>query len=151
MSEVLQRAGGTLIPLSILVSPLAPQLPIQNSSASPRSRPPSSSPEVVARAVSPPDSETHQLVDSVESELMRAPSIPKVRPSTFPSKEFLSNLLLPTATQLNEYLRPREEDGGGGCHGGSDERGTNRPAVAAQRDGNLLWFTTRSAWLFDCL
>ena len=35
MSEVLKNAGGTLIPLSTLVTPLPPQELIQNSSLSP--------------------------------------------------------------------------------------------------------------------
>ena len=36
MSDVLKKAGGTLIPLSTLVTPLAPQLKIQNSSMVPQ-------------------------------------------------------------------------------------------------------------------
>ena len=35
MSEVLKKAGGTLIPLSTLVTPLPPQVLLQNSSPSP--------------------------------------------------------------------------------------------------------------------
>ena len=39
MSDVLKKAGGTLIPLSTLVTPLAPQLKIQNSSIAPQLAP----------------------------------------------------------------------------------------------------------------
>lgn len=38
MSEVLKKAGGTVIPLSTLVSPLASQLKIQHSSLVPHSK-----------------------------------------------------------------------------------------------------------------
>lgn len=36
MSDLLKKAGGTLIPLSTLVMPLAPQLKIQDSSMAPQ-------------------------------------------------------------------------------------------------------------------
>ena len=90
--------------------------------------------------ISPPDTDSpmdSQSVNSVESEVMKPASIPKTRPSTFPSKEFLSSLVLPAPSLLKEYLC-HQADGGSGR---GVDNGPIRPA--ALRESNLLWFSTR--------
>ena len=83
-------------------------------------------------------------VSSVDSETMHPPSIPKTRPSTFPSKEFLSSLVLPAPAVLKEYLYPWRDyggDGGGRGRSGVCDVGSDRPL--ALKENNLLWFSTR--------
>lgn len=78
---------------------------------------------------------------------MRAPSIPKNRSSSFPSREFLSSLVLPAPSVLEEYLCPRScGSGGSGCH--SDENVNNM--AAALRENKLLWFTTKGILCWWC-
>ena len=84
-------------------------------------------------------------VASVDSEIMKAPSIPKNQPVTWPSREFLSSLVLPAPSVLKEYLRPRSGCGDG-CHG--DFNNSNK--AAALGTDNLLWFSTKGALNLCC-
>ncbi len=80
-----------------------------------------------------------QSVGSIDSELMHPPSLPKIRPSSLPSRDLLSSLVLPPPALLKEYLPcPRGHRGRGS--GSSD-----RP-LAALKGNNLLWFSTRGSY-----
>ena len=95
-------------------------------------------------------------MSSVDSEL-RPPRLPKVRPSSLPSRELLSSLVLPPPALLENYLCPssRREYGGAGWGSGErkgrggpcdDDGGSDRP-LAALKDNNLLWFSTRGLYM----
>ena len=96
-------------------------------------------------------------MSSIDSELMHPPTLPKVRPSSLPSRELLSSLALPPPTLLKDYLCPRSRREYGGVGWGSSERkgrggpcdddgGSDRP-IAALTDNNLLWFSTRGSYM----
>ena len=77
---------------------------------------------------------------------MRPPSLPKIRPSTLPSRDLLSSLVLPPPTSLKEYLLPPAPRSLRGCAGSGRGIGSDRP-LAALRGNNLLWFSTRGSFV----
>ena len=70
MSDVLKKAGGTLIPLSTLITPLAPQLRIRNSSMTPQLPPtPLTAVETGSIKVSSSCSKRNQIVISFQCQV----------------------------------------------------------------------------------
>ena len=89
-------------------------------------------------ATSSPAADPRPL-NSAESEIMRAPSLPKTRPgSSFPSREFLSSLVLPAPSALRGYL----------CSPHHGVNGADRAATL--RGTDLLWFSTRGKYAHTC-